>query len=148
MRTRPNRAATSYGRHCVLRVAAALLAVVMLVGVLRAGASYVYCPSMQTVSDAPCCSGDRRAHHDDAPAMEMRSRDCCERHVVDKLPSSAGATAAASHLLIAPLVAVLPASTLDRRAGSRDACHGCDQEGRAGPKAAARHRAELMVSLN
>lgn len=152
MRTRLRRTVMIHGRRCVLRVAAALVAVVMLVGVLRAGASYVYCPSMQRVADAPCCSGDR-AHHDvaaandGAVAMQVRSRDCCEKHVVGQLPSAAAASTA-RHLFSASFVAVVPAPTVDPRASGSAALLRFDHEGRAGPIAAARHRAELMVSLN
>lgn len=129
------------------RVGAAVVAVVMLVGVLRAGASYVYCPMMKIVMDAPCCSGDRRAEHEASDAAQLGARDCCEHHILARLPS-AGATSAPPHLLAAPLVAVLPAPTLDPHRSAPDARVRFDHEGRAGPMASARHCAELMVSLS
>jgi hypothetical protein len=147
MRTRERRGAMTYGHGWLRRVAAPLVAVVMLLGVMRAGARYVYCPSMQMVTDAPCCAGDRRAQHEAANTMQLRSRDCCEQHVFARLPPATGVSAA-PHLFAAPLIAVLPAPAADLESMGPNARPRFDHEGRAGPIALARHRAELMVSLN
>lgn len=146
MARRALRRVTPPARRLLARVAAALVAVVVLVGVLRAGARYSYCPTMQMVTDAPCCSGDRRGHDEDAAAMQLRSRDCCEQHVLGKLPTAAG-TSVAPHLAAPALVTVLAAPTAHPRERGPGARHRLDHEGRAGPIAAARHRAELMASL-
>ena len=136
-------------RHVAARALAALVAFVTLVAVLRAGSSYVYCPSMQRVMVAPCCSGDSLTPHDDDgdSATELRSRDCCEHHVLGSLPS-VGSLGAPPHLLASPILAVLPAPTGDCHRRAPLAALRLDHEGRAGPKVSARHRAELMVSLN
>ncbi len=132
----------------VARAFAALVAFVTLVAMLRAGSSYVYCPSMQRVMDAPCCSSDHPAEHEgDCAISELRSRDCCEHHVLGRLPS-VGSLGAPPHLLAAPVLAVLPAPTLFAIRGAPVASARLDHEGRAGPRVAARHRAQLMVSLN
>lgn len=133
------------------RILAAFVAFVTLVAVLRAGASYVYCPSMQRVMDAPCCSGDSPTAHehdgDSATLRELRSRDCCEQHTLGKLPS-VGSLGAPPHLLASPVVAVLPVPTFDSLRSAPSAVARLDHEGRAGPMASERHRAELMVALN
>ena len=137
--------------HLAFRAVAAFVAFVTLVAVLRAGSSYVYCPSMQRVMDAPCCSGDSLSADDDeadgdtAPAL--RSRDCCEHHVLGRLPS-VGSLGSAPHLLASPILAVLPAPTVACYRSAPFAALRLHHEGRAGPMESARHRAELMVSLN
>jgi hypothetical protein len=133
--------------HVAPRLLAAFVALVTLLAVLRAGSSYVYCPSMQRVTDGPCCADDRHVEHDEATAAELRSRDCCESHVLGKLPA-VGSTASAPHLLAAPVLAVLPAATVVDHRSAPLASARLDHEGRAGPVASARHRAELMVFLS
>jgi hypothetical protein len=139
-------------RGPLARVAAALVALVVLFGVVRAGASYVYCPIMQQITEASCCAGDREG--DDATAdstadvgAEVRSRDCCEHHVLGELPKTA-APSVPTPLLATPLVAVLPAPSAELVAAVSNPAAHFEHEGRAGPRAAARHRAELMVSLS
>jgi hypothetical protein len=133
-------------RGPLARVAAALVALIVLVGVLRAGASYVYCPMMQQISEASCCAGDREAD-DDATTATIASRDCCEHHVLGKLPKTA-APSVPTPLLATPLVAVLPAPSAELVSATSNPAAHFEHEGRAGPRAAARHRAELMVSLS
>ena len=135
--------------HLAARALAALVAFVTLVAVLRSGGSYVYCPSMQRVMDAPCCSGDSQGAHDDDgdTATELRSRDCCEQHVLGSLPP-VGSLGAQPQLLASPIVAVLPAPTVACHRSAPTAALRLHHEGRAGPMVSARRRAELMVSLN
>jgi hypothetical protein len=78
---------------------------------------------------------------------ELRSRDCCEHHVLGRLPS-VGSLGAPPLLMTSPVLAVLPAPTADGHGTAPIAVLRLDHEGRAGPKVSARHRAELMVSLN
>lgn len=139
--------ARSRGRAWLARVAAAVVAVVMLVGVLRAGARYVYCPSMERVIDAPCCAGDRHRGHEGEPAAELRSRDCCEQRVLGRLPASAS-TADPPQPLAAPLVGTVPAPSEAEGAIVDVTRSRFERECRAGPMALLRHRAELMVALN
>lgn len=129
---------------------AALVAFVTLVAMLRAGSSYVYCPSMQRVMDAPCCAGDSLIGGDDGDgdtATELRSRDCCEHHVLGSLPS-VGSLGSPPHLLASPILAVLPAPTVALHRSAPFAALRLHHQGRAGPMVSARHRAELMVSLS
>lgn len=136
----------SRGRAVLVRIAATLVAAVMLVGLLRAGASYFYCPAMEMVTDAPCCPGDRRAAHEEEDIAQLRARDCCEEHVVAKLPS-AGGTSGPPHLTAPSLVDVHAVPKVKLPWAAPTAACRFDHEGRAGPVATARHRAELMVSL-
>lgn len=133
-------------RRAAAAVAAALLAVVVLVGVMRAGARYFYCPMMRVVIDAPCCAGDGRNDEDLTGSVEVRSRDCCEERVLGKLPS--GAVTCPPAIVDAPLLAVVPPVTVASRALPVARPSRFEHEGRAGPRASARHRAELMVFLN
>jgi hypothetical protein len=132
------------------RAASALVAVVMLVGVLRAGSRYVYCPSMQRIIDAPCCAGDgHRRHGDDEAKVELRSRDCCEQHVLGKLPAVVGGGAGqAPQAFAAPLLATLPPPAVDTKTTLVAVRARVEGGCRAGPMASARRRAELMVALN
>lgn len=135
-------------RRGLLRVAALLATVTMLIGVVRAGGRYFYCPMMHVVIDAPCCAGDRRSSSDEdrADSVEMRSSDCCEEHVLRKLPS--GAVSPAPPVFDAPLVAVISAVAVTYHAPPEVTRSRFDHENRAGPASTARHRAELMVFLN
>lgn len=134
-------------RRVAARVAAGLFAVVVLVGFLRGGARYFYCPMMQAIIEAPCCPGDRHVDHDhEGEAAEVRSRDCCEAHVVAKLPKAA--VVGAPMVLDAPLVGLLPPQIARFQGSAMLGSSHFDHENRAGPPTAARHRAELMVFLN
>lgn len=133
-------------RVALVRLATAAVALATLFGVLRAGASYVYCPMMDRISDAPCCAADRE-HHSETIGPELRTPDCCEHRVLAKLPPS-GSVAKPTPSVAAPLVATVPvppevvATALPLVRGR------VEYEGRAGPIARSRHRAELMVFLN
>lgn len=132
-------------RVALVRLATAAVALVTLFGVLRAGASYVYCPMMERISDAPCCAADR-AQHSRMEAPELRAPDCCEHHLLAKLPPS-GSTAKPAPSFAAPFLAMVPVP-VEVRAGSLPFTRGrFEHEGRAGPIARSRHRAELMVFL-
>ena len=136
-------------RAWLARAASVVVAVVMLVGVMRAGSHYVYCPSMQMITDAPCCAGDgHRGHGDGDTTIELRSRDCCEQHVLGRLPDVVGAAVHAPRAFAAPLLATVPPPTVDTTATLVAVRARLEGECRAGPMASARHRAELMVALN
>ncbi|HSO39596.1 MAG TPA: hypothetical protein VLT33_44020 [Labilithrix sp.] len=149
MRRSVTRDVTRRTRAWLARVASAIVALVMLVGVVRGGSRYVYCPSMQTVLDAPCCAGDRHAAHgEDEIVIELRSGDCCEQHVLGKLPAVAGGAVATPLASAAPLLATLPAPPFATTALLVAVRARVEGDCRAGPVASARHRAELMVALN
>lgn len=133
-------------RGALVRLATTAVALVTLFGFSRAGASYVYCPMMERISDAPCCAADLEEHSETA-GPEVRSPDCCEHHVLAKLPPS-GSIAKPAPSFAAPFLAMLPVP-VEVRAGSLPFARGrFEHEGRAGPIARSRHRAELMVFLN
>lgn len=132
------------------RAAAGVVALVLLVGVLRGGERYLYCPAMQAIMDTPCCDGDRHKAHHGEPAVERRSRGCCEEHVLAKLPAAASGPAARDlrEALAAPFAGLVP--TPSESAVAQVVLTGArfERECRAGPIALMRHRAELMVALN
>ena len=72
------------------REAARLLAVVvgfaLVVGILRGGSHYLYCPFMDVVVTEHCCSGSR------GNAGAITAPDCCETETVGTLPSASGVT--------------------------------------------------------
>src|SRR5262245_15698773 len=84
LRSRRVRArATHLGR----RVACALLALSLLLGVFQAGRTYLYCPMRDAIVAVHCC----RASHDEStddrsPAVE--APDCCQPRHVDALPAA------------------------------------------------------------
>ena len=129
------------------RLAAGLVALVVLLGVLRGGARYFYCPMMDAVIDAPCCGADGHAGVGaDRDALELRSLGCCEEHVIGKLPSAALFAPAAP--LETPLLALVPPPTTLLAGSARGAGARFDHDNRAGPASTRRHRAECMVFLN
>ncbi len=132
-------------RAYLSRVAAGVLALVLLVGVLRAGGRYTYCPAMDRVLDAPCCAAE--AHDAHELGVHLREPDCCEEHVFGKLPMVVDA--ADSHAeLAAPLVGVIPPVPDKLRIVGAVRNARFDRESRAGPIALLRHRSESMVALN
>lgn len=138
---------TVAARSVATRLSAIVLAVCVLVGTVRSGSRYFYCPTMHMVMDAPCCGGDRPTLDEQEPsALEARSRDCCEEHRLGTLPP--GGIATSPDPLNAPLLGVLPAVAVHHRAQSWAPEERFEHQNRAGPKASARHRAELMVFLN
>ncbi|MBX3233552.1 MAG: hypothetical protein KIT84_11150 [Labilithrix sp.] len=133
-------------RVAFVRLATTALALATLFGVLRAGATYVYCPMMERISDAPCCAADRE-HHSEKTGPELRTPDCCEHRVVAKLPPG-GSVAKPTPSVTAPLLATVPVPA-EVVATALPLVRGrVEHEGRAGPIVRSRHRAELMVFLN
>ena len=68
----------------------ALVAVVVLVGVARAGSRYFYCPVMDAVLAQPCCGQHSAAGHDDpaTPDSQITKRECCEEATLAGLPDA------------------------------------------------------------
>ncbi len=133
------------------RIAAGLVAFVVLLGVLRGGSRYVYCPMMAAVMTAPCCASETPDEHDDGhedPApVALREGGCCEGRTLARLPSAA--TSGAPAMLEPPVfVALLPAAALRVEPAPLAWPQPRLHEDRAGPMRAARHRAELMVFLS
>jgi hypothetical protein len=128
------------GARATRALVAALAALVLFVGVLRANARYFYCPWMGAIASHACCAPAHDAS--DEPAVE--APDCCEIHRVGALPAAAGAPPI--EVATAPLVATLPASVVAPlgppavRAVHRDPRH-------RGPPRPGAARARTMVFL-
>jgi hypothetical protein len=96
-----------YGRKIARALLAAVAALVLLVGVLRANARYFYCPLMDLVVARSCCEPSREGAPE-GPAIEVS--DCCEEKRIAALPSG-DAVPAPNAVPDAPLATVLPASS-------------------------------------
>lgn len=139
-------AAVRLVRATVARLGAITVAIALLVGVLRSGKSYFFCPMMTAVFDAPCCGGDDHGDEEDNGVSEFRAPDCCQAKRIGSMPASALSTV--PDVCPAPCVAVLPARD---RADAFDvgaSTVGYTQPARAGPPTANERRAELMVWLS
>lgn len=136
------------GKRAISRLAIGLAALIVLFGVLRGGGTYVFCPSMQMVSDTPCCSPDHDDEGDGRGEASLREGECCERHVLGKLPLTSAASDPTPSFA-PPLLAIVStaANMSDRHVERpRAAGPGRVRDGPApwrGPS-----RAELMVYLN
>ena len=86
-----------------------LVALVVLVGVARAGSRYFYCPVMDTVLAEPCCGRHATVGHDDpaTPDSQITRRECCEEATLASLPDANPENPA----LIAPDAPVLPTAS-------------------------------------
>jgi hypothetical protein len=66
---------------------ALLLALVLVVGALRAGSTYFYCPLMGAVASRPCC--EQTHQHADGPELaQAKVPSCCEEQTLPRLPAS------------------------------------------------------------
>ena len=88
-------------RPGLARLLAIVLGLAFVVGVLRGGSHYLYCPFMDEVLSEPCCSES----HDGASAVE--TPDCCQTKEIGTLPS-ARAVAPLPEFPAAPLLAIIP----------------------------------------
>jgi hypothetical protein len=129
-------------RFLRVRVLAVVVALVTLLGVLRSGAAYFYCPMMGMSSGTACCEG-RHERREDAPEPAVENSHCCESRRLGTLPSAAGTSAV--DLGVAPIAAVLP--PLPPRAVPMlgRTAEAPVHRVRAGPAPPARQRASLMT---
>lgn len=74
-------------RREVGRTLAVFVGFAFLVGVLRGGSRYLYCPFMDAIVSQSCC--ERAPHHE----VAVDEPDCCEAHVLGVLPSAMGPSA-------------------------------------------------------
>ncbi len=86
------------------RIFAMLVVLTTLVGVLRAGARYFYCPMMGEVVAEDCCAASKTARGTKTPAFE--TPDCCQAKFVDALPAG-DAFAPSTEIAAAPLTALV-----------------------------------------
>ncbi len=136
-------------RAAVRHFFASLVLLCVILGVRSAGASYVYCPAMHAVLDSSCCAQESATPREEGVAID--SHDCCERHAIARLPVVRQANTEPD-ILACPVVEPWPPSrpdSLTRKPGEiSSAAARVEHQGRAGPRAAARHRDELMATLN
>ena len=127
-------------RALAARVASFVATMVLLVGVVRSGARYFYCPMMNVAMEDSCCAS--AAHRaGDAPAIE--TPDCCQAKRLGTLPSSAGVASLELHA--APLAAMLPPFDVAALARRRHADFALGHDARAGPSSPARERSLFMI---
>jgi hypothetical protein len=83
-----------------LRLVAAVLGLALVVGLLRGGSRYFYCPFMDAVTSEHCCSVSR------SDTSTVQAADCCEVETIGAIPSAKTVTPS-PELACAPLLAVL-----------------------------------------
>lgn len=90
-------------RRETTRVVGVVLAIAFVLGIVRGGSRYLYCPFMDAVVTEHCCS--------DATSGQsaIEATDCCQPRTIGTLPI-AGATAQPPELSTSSLLAVLPAA--------------------------------------
>ena len=120
----------------------ALLALVVLTGVARAGTSYLYCPSMDELRSSCCCAETRDVSA--VPQFEVERMRCCKPGAFAAMP--AGTTTAAPLAVAAPLAAILPVRSFVF-APTEVPPHHFMPTGRTGPPTSLPSRASLMVFL-
>jgi hypothetical protein len=129
-------------RFSSVRVLAAVVALVTLLGVLRSGAAYFYCPMMGMSSGTACCEGTHE-RREEAPDPAIENTHCCESRRLGTLPSAAGATSV--EVGVAPVLAVLPPLPPRAVPVSDRSAKAPVHRVRAGPAPPARQRASLMT---
>lgn len=114
----------------------------MLLGIVRGGSRYFYCPMMgQSFDDACCASAE---HDDDATSGPSVERpDCCQAKRLGKLPS--GAAVSTIDVPAVPVLAVLPPFDGAVAPLARKTFVRFTHPSRAGPPTATERRAMLMV---
>jgi hypothetical protein len=140
------------------RVVLVVAALTILLGVLRGGSRFFYCPIMHLAFDAPCCdpprtdaSDDARdaleaQHPDDSPSVS--APDCCQEKRRGVLPAASIAPPSESLVPPAGLVTLVRAADVAVASTAASAAGGRYQRAvRAGPSppSASDRRAELMV---
>jgi hypothetical protein len=122
----------------------AVMAAIVVLGVLRAGTRYFYCDATGIVFATPCCGG---SHHEgaDRGQVEARTDDCCKGRSLGSLPPAAvqirPATPPAPFIGMLANVAVARLESLVERRAVRANLTGPPL---LSPSA---HRARLMVFL-
>jgi hypothetical protein len=70
-------------RHALV----SLLSLVLLAGVVRSGAAYVYCATMNEIVSDACCDLRVRAREDGRAEIASRS-ECCKVHALGSVPGA------------------------------------------------------------
>jgi hypothetical protein len=144
----PRSRASTRLRHFVVAVARALLAFVVVAGVVHSGARYFYCEALGLADVDPCLQGSSaRGALCPTKALEASHTDCCDVIRLPSVPRGAGSESPRVHP--APVVAVVPAA-LDGHRAFDDAPRAralAFERWRIPPRSAGRERARLMVFL-
>ncbi|MFO0739588.1 MAG: hypothetical protein U0270_27060 [Labilithrix sp.] len=128
-------------RAIVARSGVLVVAAVLLLGVLRSGARYVYCPMMNAVVAASCC--DRgEAHYEGTPAVE--GSDCCQQRRTAAMPAS-GTAPAEIDFGDVPSTPIATPAWLERAGPRAAGALRFNHPARAGPISARKRRAQLMI---
>jgi hypothetical protein len=122
------------------------MAVVLLVGMLRAGSRFYYCEAMATVFLRPCCASSHHASDSKGAKIESRADDCCKGQTAGTLPSVAVPVLAP--IPDAPLVAILHTAPAIQSVQTA-ALTGMVRRNPTGPplRSRASERSRLMVFL-
>lgn len=121
------------------------VALVLLIGVLRSGKSYFFCPMMTAVFETPCCDGEEHGDEEDGSVSEVRAPDCCQAKRIGTMPSSA--LSSVPDVSPSPCVAVLPARNGADAFDVGASTVRYTQPARAGPPSATERCGRLMVWL-
>lgn len=128
-------------RAIAVRIGVVVMAFVVVVGLLRGGGSYFFCPMMNEVSDAPCC--DEHGREGDRDVSGVRAPDCCQAKRLATLPRWAASSL--PDVASSPCVALLPSMLDASGVRPRARLVRFAQPARASPPTANERRADLMV---
>ena len=87
-------------RRAISRSLALVFVLAMIVGILRAGSTYLYCPFMGAMAVDACCS------HATTERSTVDRNDCCELHRLPSLPNSESVSTRVA-VAPSPLVAII-----------------------------------------
>jgi hypothetical protein len=117
------------------------LLLAFIVGLVRGGSHYLYCPFMDVVVAEHCCADARGA------LPSAQTPDCCELRTIGALPTSARVPTARA-IPVAPVVAMLPAvRDLTRSVVARPSSSTSVRQTGPPPLEGTRRAARLMVFL-
>lgn len=129
------------------RTVLVVAALTILLGVVRGGSRFFYCPVMHLAFDAPCCSPERGDELAETGAPAVEAPDCCQERHQRAMPATSVASASHGDVAPAPCVAIMTTAELAASRGAPSAALGHRPPVRAGPSppSARERRAELMV---
>jgi hypothetical protein len=144
----PTSRAATWPRQVVLAATRALLAFVVVAGIVHSGARYFYCEALGLADVDPCLRGSSaRGAPCPVKALEESHADCCDIIRLPSVPSGTGLEGPRVHP--AAVLALVPAA-LDGHRVFDDAPRAgalAFERWRIPPRSAGRARARLMVFL-
>jgi hypothetical protein len=135
-------------RFLASRAVLVVAALTILLGVLRGGSRFFYCPVMHLAFDAPCCAPDREPTDErDAHGPAVDRADCCQEKHQRAMPATS--VPSASHADVPPAGCMSVVRGADLGAGKAtpvDAlAHNHPVRAGPSPPSARERRAALMV---